>query len=129
MNIGRKVYYDVNNGNVILITDEMQHDVIETTIEDDIATYKSLSERIRESFEMIQLEYGQYSKDFAECNGYRVNLETHELEFRYPNPNEPNVEQPFQPPLSVEVEKLKVAQATTDSTLLEFMETTLLGGM
>lgn len=129
MNIGRKVYYDVNNGNVILITDEMQHDVIETTIEDDIATYKSLSERIRESFDMIQLEYGQYSKDFAECNGYRVNLETHELEFSYPDPNEPNVEQPFRPPLSMEVEKLKVAQATTDSTLLEFMETTLLGGM
>jgi hypothetical protein len=99
MKIGRKIYYDITTGNVIIDTGEMQGAVIATTIEDDIESFISLSERNRETFDVLELEYGQYVQDFAECNGYRVIPETKELEFSYHDQNEPEAPQIFQRPL------------------------------
>jgi hypothetical protein len=105
--IGRKIYFDFAIGNLILDTGERQGSVVATTIEQDIATFTALSERNRETFDVIELPFGAYQQDFAQCSGYRINVETKELEFSYPDPNAPEVEQPYQPPLSVEVTKLK----------------------
>lgn len=107
MRVGRRVYYDNQTGNTILNTGERVGSVLPTTIEQDIQTYRSLTERNRETFDVLELDYGQYAKDFAECNGYRVNTETKELEFSYRDPNEPEIEQPYQAPLSEQVEDLK----------------------
>lgn len=102
--VGRKVYYDTVTGDVIANTGErMGVTVIPTTVERDIETFINLSERNPDSFDFIKLEYGQYTQDFASCNGYRVNPETKELEFSYPDPSEPEVEQPYQASLSEQV--------------------------
>lgn len=103
MKIGRKIYYDKTTGNIVFDKGEMLGSVIATTIEQDIATYAALSERNRDTFDVLELPYGAYSQDFAECNGYRVNVETKTLEFSYPDPNEPTLEQPYQAPLSEQV--------------------------
>lgn len=81
--------------------------VILPTIDEDIATYESLYERNRETFDVLELEYSQYEQDFTEANGYRVNPETKELEFSYPDPNEPEAPPVYRPPLSEEIEGLK----------------------
>lgn len=108
MKIGRRIYYDLSTGNILVDTGEKQGFVRKTIIEQDIQTYKVLSERHRDTFDVIELGYGQYAQDFAECNGYRVNTKTKELEFSYPDPN---VEEPqeliYQKPLSEEVKNLK----------------------
>lgn len=123
--IGRKIYYDKSTGNVILDTGEMMGAVIETTIEQDFETYQALKERVRDTVGVIQLEYGQYAADFAECNGYRVNPETLELEFSYPDPNTTEPQEPvYQKPLSEELKETK--QAIAELTLLL---TTMNGGM
>lgn len=129
MQVGRKIYYEIATGNIILDTGERQGAVTPTTIEQDIQTYTALSERNREAFDVVELEYGQYAQDFAESNGYRVIPETKTLEFSYPDPNEPEAPIVYQKPLIEEIKELKVAQSETDSMLLEFMEATLLGGM
>lgn len=85
--IGRKIYYDKTTGNVIPDTGEMIGAVVETTADQDFETYRALKERVRDTVGVIQLEFGQYAEDFAQCNGYRVNPETLELEFSYPDPN------------------------------------------
>lgn len=127
MKIGRKIYYDLSTGNVLVNTGERQGGVRPTTVEEDIQVYSVLSERNRDSFDVIELAFGQYAQDFAECNGYRINTETNQLEFSYPDPNNPEPTEPvFQRPLSEEVQELKIAQAVTDSTLLELMESILL---
>ena len=125
MQIGRKIYYDTTSGNVILDTGEFQGYVVPTTVEQDIQTYKALSERNRETFDTIELEYGQYAQDFMDCNGYRVNPETKELEFSYPDPNEPEVEQPYQAPLSEKVKEQEqaIGELTTMVSIL------MMGGM
>lgn len=101
MKIGRRIYYDVSTGYVIVDTGERQGYVVETSVEGDIAKYKALSELVREAFDYVELEYNQYAQDFAECNGYRINPETKELEFSYPDPNEEEPQEPvYQAPLS-----------------------------
>ena len=123
--IGRKIYYDKATGNVILDTGEKIGLVTETTIDQDFETYQALKERVRDTVGVIQLEYGQYAQDFAQCNGYRVNPETRELEFSYPDPNEPELQEPvYRKPLSEELEETK--QAIAELTLLL---TTMTGGM
>lgn len=125
MNIGRRIFYDTMTGNVLVNTGERKGFVIETTVEQDIEAYL-LTELNREKFSYIELEYGQYAQDFAECDGYRVNPETRKVEFTYPDPNKPEVEQPYQIPLSEQVAELQQAQQETNATLLEFMEASIL---
>lgn len=107
MKVGRKIYFDVATGEVILDTGDRQDSVYETTIEQDVSVFKILSERNRETFDVLELPYGLYSQDFTESNGYRVNVETKELEFSYPDPNEPEAVHVFVKSLSEEVSTLK----------------------
>lgn len=85
MQIGMRIYYEKATGNVILNTGERQGSVIETTLEQDFETYKILSERVPETIGVVQLEYGRFREDFSQASGYRVNPDTEELEFSYPD--------------------------------------------
>lgn len=115
--IRRKIYFDILTGQVIVDTGERQFSVVETTVEQDIMTFTGLSERNRNTFDILELEYGQYAQDFAECIGYQVNPETKELEFSYPDPNAPEEPQPYQAPLSEEVKTLKNELATVQGAV------------
>lgn len=101
----------------------------ETSIEKDIQDFKVLSERNRETFDVIELDYGAYAQDFAECIGYRVNPETKTLEFSYPDPNAPEEPQPFVKPLSEQVKTLENQQKQLNDDLLAFMDYVTTGGM
>ncbi|EJW14276.1 hypothetical protein M5X00_17570 [Paenibacillus alvei] len=117
MKIGRRIFYDIVTGEKLVDTGERSGDVFVTTIEHDIKVYTALSERNREFFDYIELEYKQYAKDFAVSNGYRVNPITKEIEFSYPDPNQPEPEKPtYQKPLSEEVDELK--QSVAELTIM-----------
>ena len=120
--IGRRVYYDKLTGKVLVCLSERSGHVVETSVEDDIQTYKALSERNRETFDYIQLEYGEYAQDFMECNGYRINPETKELEFSYPDPNADEPTEPvYQKPLSEQMKELDVRTLDIELTLAEIL--------
>lgn len=122
MQVGRRIYFDVPTGNPIVDTGERQGFVVPTTVEQDIATFKALFERNRETFDYIELEFGQYAQDFMECNGYRVNPETRRMEFSYPDPNEPVPQEPvYQTPLSVQVEAQNQAIAELSAMIAMLM--------
>ncbi|MBE2934946.1 hypothetical protein HPJ99_06820 [Anoxybacillus flavithermus] len=124
--IGRKIYYDKLTGNVLLDTGERVGFVLPTTIDQDFESYEELKQRVRETVGVIQLEYGQYAEDFAQCNGYRVNPETLELEFSYPDPNATEPQEPvYQKPLTEQVKELEKSQKIIQQALDDF----LLGGM
>lgn len=124
--IGRKIYFDKSTGNVILDTGEMMGAVVETTVDQDFETYQALKERVRDTVGVIQLEFGQYAQDFAECNGYRVNPETLEIEFSYPDPNATEPQEPvYQKPLTEQVKELEKRQQIIQQALDDL----LLGGM
>lgn len=106
MKIGKKIFYDKLNGNVIVEVGEMSGLVQEMTIEQAIANYKVLSQRVRSTFDVLELAYGQYSQDFASAKSYRVNPATKKLEFSYETPSEPTAPPVVQPPLSDAVKAL-----------------------
>lgn len=121
MNIGRKVFYDKSVGVVIKDTGECYNASHNPTVDEEIATFTALSERNRDTFDVLELEYGAYQQDFATATSYRVNQETKEIEFSYPDPNEPEVEQEYVSPLSDEIAQLKARQDSTDSALLQLL--------
>jgi hypothetical protein len=121
--IGRKIYYDKATGNVILDTGEKMGAVVETTVDQDFETYQALKERVRDTVGVIQLEYGQYAADFAQCNGYRVNPQTLELEFSYPDPNATESQEPvYQKPLTEQTKELKQQLAQINADFVAFMD-------
>ncbi len=128
MQIGRRIYFDKQTGNIILSIGECSGSVVETTIEHDFEAYKPLNERNPETVGYIQLEYGQFAQDFAESNGYRVNPTTHEIEFSYPDPAQPEPEAPiYQEPLSKKVKELQEQLIESQQAIMEL--STIIGGM
>ena len=139
MNIGGRIYFDLKTGTPILRTPEIyapNGGIKETTVEQDFDSYQVLVERVLETVGVIQLDYGQYTQDFAECNGYRVNVELYDtlpedrkheaLEFSYPDPNDPEPQEPvYQKPLSEQVKELETRTADIELALADIM----LGGM
>lgn len=81
--IGAKVYYEISNGNVLLITSEMQDSVEETTKEQDITLYRQLQIKNADEIDYIQLEYGVLLNTFNNAKSYKVNLDSKQLEVVY----------------------------------------------
>lgn len=123
MNIGRKIYWDKATGNIVVDTGERSGFVRETTLDEDLTAYQALAERVPDTVGCLQLEYGQHGRDFAECNGYRINPETFELEFSYPDPGETEPTKPTEPvyrkPLSIEVDELKASDIENKQAIAE----------
>ncbi|NQX68075.1 hypothetical protein HQN90_18280 [Paenibacillus alba] len=76
--IGRKIYFEKATGNVLVDTGERSGDVIQTTLEQDFASYTVLNGRVPESVGCTQLEYGQYANEFMQYL-LRINPTTKEL--------------------------------------------------
>ncbi|GIQ70778.1 hypothetical protein DUZ99_01930 [Xylanibacillus composti] len=130
MQIGRRIYYDKTNGNVIQDTGERRGNVVETTIEQDFAAYVALAERVPETVGVLQMDYGQYAQDFAECNGYRVDVSGDEprLLFSYPDLEEPEAPPVYRGPFSVEVDRLKQADLDNKEAVAALYEALIGGG-
>ena len=99
MPVGRKIYYELATGDVILITPEKHHsNAVNTTKEQDFQLYDVLAVRNPDEIGVIQLEYGQYRGDFEKCKDVKVDLETDELLFEFPH---------FEKPHSLIIEELQ----------------------
>ncbi|MCD7034306.1 hypothetical protein LRR81_08670 [Metabacillus sp. GX 13764] len=81
MQIGRRIYYDNASGEVILDKGEMEGDVLQTTDMQDIFSFPVLSERDRDSFDYINLEFGAFSDQFKEHKSYKVNVKSKQIIF------------------------------------------------
>lgn len=120
--LGRKIAFDLTTGNVIVDTGEMRGGVFDFTVEQFVSTFTALSERNRDTFDVVELAYGEYAQEFAECNGYRVNPETKKLEFSHPVPGEPEAPQEFGKPLTEQIEELKAENNDLMMAVVELAE-------
>ena len=126
MKIGKRIYFDTQTGEIILDTGERSGHVVPTTVERDIEVFRQLSERNRNTFDYIELEYGQYREDFLHATSYRVNPKTRELVFSYDKIEEEEETEPiYQEPLTEKVERLEKEQLITMTALVEKHEETL----
>lgn len=108
MNVGRRIYYEILTGELIYVRGERINIKRALTIEEEVNAIAELKQRERDSFDVLELQFGQYAQDFAESISYRVNTDTKQIEFSYPNPNETEPSEPvYQAPLSEELNALK----------------------
>lgn len=124
MFVPRRIYYEVDTGTPIQMTGNYTDSgLLEApSIDKDFENYYTLSERNRDTVGVIELEQGQYDRDFYECNGYRINPTTKEIEFSYPDDSEQSEQQPtYTKPLSIEIEETKARIADLELTLAEMM--------
>lgn len=81
--IGKRIYYLKVDGRVILDTGEAEGWVNPTTSEDDWRIYSELSKYNKSEVDYIELKWGEFKTEFAECTSYKVNIDTKEIEFDY----------------------------------------------
>lgn len=108
--IGQKIFYEIDTGHILVAHPSVRGDeayVKDRTLDEIIAIYPVLRDRDRTTFDVIELEYGQYDEDFSQAKEWWVNPETKKIQFDYRDPNEPEAPPVFRKPLSEEVEELK----------------------
>lgn len=114
--LGKRIYYLKVDGRVILDTGEAEGWVLPTTTEDDWRIYSELNKYNKNEVDYIELKWGEFKTEFAECTSYRVNPNTKELEFDYtPVPDPPEV--PTSPTLHERVEDLELGAEATQEAL------------
>ena len=114
--IGKRIYYLKVDGRVILDTGEAEGWVNPTTTEDDWRIYSELQKYNKTEVDFIELQFGEFKTEFAECTSYRVNVDTKKLEFDYtPVPEPPEV--PVKPSLHERVDDLELGAEATQEAL------------
>lgn len=126
--VGRRFYYDKVTGEIIYERPEQIYltERHEITVEQDMTSILVLKQRVPGTFEVLELEYGDYGADFAEAQLKGIDPETKELRFEYPNPETPS--EPTTPavPLSKQLEDVRNSM---DSAILELSMLIAMGGM
>lgn len=72
--IQSKVYYDIQTGQVLAITSEMQGSVEKTTKEQDMEICPQLKDKKDEEIDFIELEYGTLASTFNNIKSYSVDI-------------------------------------------------------
>ena len=108
--IGAKIYYLKNTGNVVLHQGDVRGDIVESSFDEDYDNYILLKEYAKESIGCLKLEYGELGKLLADhkANSFKVDVSSspHKLVFEW---IDYDTGKPGEPPKSVE-ELIKEAE-------------------
>lgn len=83
MELGMIIFYDNKTGEVLVNTGEYKDAKIKRTISQLIDIYEPLKQRSRDSFDYIELDYGQHKEEFSKMTGYRINVKDKSIIFSY----------------------------------------------
>lgn|GEM_PF-3519268 len=131
MKVGMRLYYSKLNGEILVNTGDRiaMDDYQVPSADDDFTAFSKLSERNRETVDFIDFEYGAYTSDYTEGGVIcRIDLETLEPLFTYPDPNDPETLQEPRPALSKQVDQLAAESNANQLALME-LHMMLLGAM
>lgn len=105
--VGRTVFVDMKTGAVLFNTGEIQttNPDFESQI-DYYATITALSERNKKDIKEYKFAIGDYEQDFNEGILDRIDIETGQLFFYYPDPDDSETPLDPQPALSKQIEAL-----------------------
>lgn len=126
MEIGRRIYFDKLTGNVLYDSGESTGSVVRLTVEEEIPLVKVLSERVRESFKVIELDFSEFSSDFKEATSYKIDTDTEEILFNYESVED---RPKYTEPLSKEVARHESTIAELDEIVLELLYKDSIGGV
>lgn len=112
-----KIYYEKETGEII--HQAFYNYEIKPNLDSDYANLIALNSRVKESIALLVLRNGAYAQDFQEGRLIKIDPESQELIFEYPNPENPD--EPIIPdkPLSVEIDEVKQENKLLQQSLLE----------
>ena len=110
--VGRMIFYDIVTGQELVTVPSQRAVSVYETPAEVIPLYPILRERDPETYDVIELEYGQCDRDFEQSTSFQVNPETRELEFLYLDPRAPEETPVYRKPLTQEVDELNTAIGT-----------------
>ncbi|HHP5608340.1 TPA: hypothetical protein ACSC58_005424 [Bacillus paranthracis] len=95
MFVNKRVYYDVKTGNVIQITGDYNDTGLyhKPSVDDDVLSYTALRDRVRDTFDVIELERNQFADEFSKAISVRVDLKTKQLVFEFKPSDQEELEQ------------------------------------
>ena len=116
--IGKRIYYLKENGEIVVDTGESEGWVFEHNENFDFSVYTELKKYNKEQIDFIDLKWGEFKTEFAECTSYRVNVDTKQLEFDYtPVPPSPDV--PHTPTVHERLDALEKTNEEQDLLISE----------
>lgn len=85
MFVNKRIYYDVKTGTVIQITGDYNDTGLyhKPSVDDDVQGYTNLRDRVRDTFDVIELERNQYADEFSKAISVRVDLKTKQPVFEF----------------------------------------------
>lgn len=83
MQLGMIIFYDNKTGDILVNTGEYKDAKTKRTISQLIDIYEPLRQRSRDSFDYIELDYGQHKEEFSKMTGYRINVKDKSIIFSY----------------------------------------------
>ena len=120
--VGKRIFFLKDTGVVILKIDEMEGWVNEPEKEFDKALeeaykyYAELKKYNKEQVDFIDLKWGEYKTEFAECTSFKIDVATRKPVFEYgEKPNPPEV--PIKPSLHERVGDLELGAEATQEAL------------
>ena len=120
--VGKRIFFLKDTGVVILKIDEMEGWVNEPEKEFDKALeeaykyYAELKKYNKEQVDFIDLKWGEYKTEFAECTSFKIDVATRKPVFEYgEKPNPPEV--PVTPSLHERVGDLELGAEATQEAL------------
>ena len=122
--VGKRIFFLKENGTVIFEVGEMEGWVIEPekdfdkALEEAYKYYAELSKYNKEVVDFIDLEYGEYKTEFAECTSFKIDVATRKPIFKYgEKPNPPEV--PQAPTIHERMETQEKANKAQDDLILD----------
>ena len=116
--IGKRIYYLKVDGRVILDTGEAEGWVNPTTSEDDWRIYSELSKYNKSEVDFIELQFGEFKTEFAECTSFKIDVATRKPVFEYgEKPNPPEI--PQTPTIHERMETQEKANKAQDDLILD----------
>jgi len=109
--LGRRFFWVKSTGNIVAQRGEMPWG-IESTKEEDFEVYVELKPYDPDAIEMTTFEPRQYEEEFSRAIDWRFDPDTGNIQFAYPNPDDPEEQPVYRKPLTEEVDELNVTMGT-----------------
>ena len=82
--IGKKIYYELTTGNVVLTIPERHNEnAVNTTIEQDFIMFDVLQARNPSLIGVKQMEYREFQNDFDMANSFMIDVTNDRVLFQY----------------------------------------------
>ncbi|AGT13383.1 rhodanese-related sulfurtransferase [Bacillus phage Wip1] len=95
MYVNKRVYFEKDTGIVVMVTGGFRDDWLHShpTVQEDMAKYSVLAERVPDTLSMLELKEGTYDEEFSKARSFKVDVKTNTIVFDFTPEDKKEVEE------------------------------------